>query len=210
MSEEPRLSGRQAEARANDARILEAARSVFLANPDAPITAVAAKAGVGIGALYRRYKNSEELMQTLALQGLRLYNAEVERALADDAEPWAAFTTFMHRAIAAGGGSLSRRFAGRFAVTDELREEGIKAVVLTQQLVDGLKVAGVLRQDIQAGDLSMISEAIQSVSVSTLERTFELRGRYLELVLEGLRAPGRAPLPSAPPDLEEMRRRYEP
>ena len=49
------LSGRRAEAARNDRRILEAAREVFVADPSAPIAAVAARAGVGIGALYRRY-----------------------------------------------------------------------------------------------------------------------------------------------------------
>jgi AcrR family transcriptional regulator len=204
------LSGRQAEARANDARILAAARKVFLADPDAPITAVAQEAGVGIGALYRRYRSSEELMQTLALQGLHLYNAEIETALADERDAWEAFSAFMHNAIAAGGGSLSRRFAGRFAVTDELREAGIRSVVLTQQLIERCKAAGVLRPDIDAGDMSMIAEAIQSISVPDLERSFALRGRYLTVVLAGLRAGAAEALPSTAPTLEEMRRRFEP
>jgi hypothetical protein len=55
------LSGRQAEARRNDGLILEAAREVFVEDPDAPISAVAERAGVGIGALYRRYASKEEL-----------------------------------------------------------------------------------------------------------------------------------------------------
>src|SRR5580704_4810648 len=48
------LSGRQAEAARNDRRILESARAVFVADPAAPITAVARHAGVGISALYTR------------------------------------------------------------------------------------------------------------------------------------------------------------
>src|SRR5581483_6965857 len=42
------LSGRQAEAARNDQRILDSARKVFIADPGAPITAVAKHAGVGI------------------------------------------------------------------------------------------------------------------------------------------------------------------
>jgi AcrR family transcriptional regulator len=41
--------------RRNDRLILDAAREVCLADPAAPIAAVAKRAGVGIGALYRRY-----------------------------------------------------------------------------------------------------------------------------------------------------------
>jgi hypothetical protein len=54
------LSGRQAEARRNDRLILEGAREVFVEDPDAPISAVAERAGVGIGTLYRRYASKEE------------------------------------------------------------------------------------------------------------------------------------------------------
>src|SRR5262249_44194404 len=49
------LSGRRAQARRNDGRIRDAARDVFTADPDAPMSTVAARAGVGISALYRRY-----------------------------------------------------------------------------------------------------------------------------------------------------------
>ena len=52
MSTEPRKRGRQAEAERNNVRILDAAREVFIANPAAPISEVALRAGVGIAALY--------------------------------------------------------------------------------------------------------------------------------------------------------------
>src|SRR2546421_12720091 len=69
------LSGRKAQAARNDQRILDSARAVFLADPEAPIAAVAEHAGVGISALYRRYRSKEELLQRLAGGGLRGYPA---------------------------------------------------------------------------------------------------------------------------------------
>jgi hypothetical protein len=53
------LSGRKAQANRNDQVILDAARQVFIADPAAPISAVAKEAGVGISALYwaRPYRN---------------------------------------------------------------------------------------------------------------------------------------------------------
>src|SRR5919107_4104663 len=90
------LSGRRAEAARNDQRILDAAREVFVADPDAPIAAVAKRAGVGIGALYRRYASKEELLRRLCAEGLQRYIAEAEAALADQGDPWAAFADFMH------------------------------------------------------------------------------------------------------------------
>src|ERR687895_1108606 len=91
------LRGRQAEAARNDEVILEAARAVFIADPGAPVAAVAERAGVGISALYRRYPSKEELLRRLSSDGLRRYLAEAEAALADDGDPWAAFVGFMGR-----------------------------------------------------------------------------------------------------------------
>src|SRR5688572_20001270 len=95
----PSLPGRQREAARNDARILQAAREVFIADADAPIAAVAARAGVGIGALYRRYGSKEELLRQLSRDGLTRYLELVEAALADTQDPDAAFATFMQDAV---------------------------------------------------------------------------------------------------------------
>src|SRR5215510_13858662 len=91
------LSGRRAQAARHDQRVLDATRVVFTANPDAPIATVAEHAGVGISALYRRYRSKEELLQRLCLDGLRWYVAAAEAALATEEDPWAAFTGFMRR-----------------------------------------------------------------------------------------------------------------
>src|SRR5262245_3294223 len=97
---EPRgLSGRRAQARRNDARIREAAREVFTADPDAPMSAVAARAGVGISALYLRYESKEDLLRQVARDGLARYLEEAEAAVADDRDVWTAFTDFMGRLL---------------------------------------------------------------------------------------------------------------
>ena len=84
------MSGRRAEAARNDERILDAARAVFVADPAAPIAAVAEQAGVGISALYRRYASKEELLRRLCADGLVAYLAAAEEALADEGDPWEA------------------------------------------------------------------------------------------------------------------------
>ena len=63
------LSGRRAQAAANDEVILRAARDVLIVDPTAPIAAVAERAGVGISAIYRRYPSKEALVGTLGLSG---------------------------------------------------------------------------------------------------------------------------------------------
>lgn len=202
------LSGRRAEAARNDGRILEAAREVFVADPGAPISAVAGRAGVGIGALYRRYGSKEELLQRLALDGLRRYAAAVEAALDDEGDPWDAFAGFMSRALEAGAGALAPLLAGSFATTDELNREAREANDAARRLLERTRAAGVLRADIEVGDVSLLLEQLQAVRVADADRTRELRQRYLALVLDALRAPG-TPLPGSPPGWEEIRQRWE-
>ena len=203
------MSGRRAEAARNDGRILDAARDVFTVDPGAPISAVAARAGVGIGALYRRYGSKEELLRRLNAVGLSRYIAEVEAALADDGDPWEAFAGFMRRAVDADTHSLTLRLAGTFTPTQELNREGAKAHDLTRRLLDRSRDAGALRADIEVGDLSLLFEQLAAVRVHDRDRTVELRRRYLALLLGALRAPQGSPLPGPPPTWEEIRRRWD-
>src|SRR3979411_2686124 len=93
------LSGRRAQAARNDERILASARAVFLDDPDAPITAVAKHAGVGISALYTRYGSKEELLRKLCNDGLERFVAETEAALADERDDWTAYADYMRRLV---------------------------------------------------------------------------------------------------------------
>src|SRR5436305_3363194 len=114
------LSGRRVEAARNDERILGSARQVFLADPAAPITEVAKHAGVGISALYSRYGSKEELLRKLCHDGLQRFVDETEAALADDREPWTAFTDYMGRLVDADTSSLTLALAGKFTPTEQM------------------------------------------------------------------------------------------
>jgi AcrR family transcriptional regulator len=203
------LGGRRAEAARNDQRILDAARAVFTADPGAPIATVADRAGVGIAALYRRYRSKDDLLQRLAHDGLGRYIAEAEAALADDGDPWDAFARFLHRSLDAGAGSLTVRLAGRFTATEELQRLGRRAFTVTRQLLDRTRAAGALRPDVEVGDISLLLEQLQAVQVGDPRRGSQLRHRYLTLLLDGLRVPAATPLPGPPPTPQELRRRYD-
>lgn len=187
------LNGRRAQAAHNDQRILDAARAVFTANPEAPIATVAERAGVGIGALYRRYLNKDALLQELSLDGLRRYRAAAEAALADNGDPWTAFAHFMRRSLDEGAGSLTLRFAGGFSASEELYRLGRDAHDATQRLLDRTRAAGVLRPEIAVADLALLFEQLQAVHAGDERRARQLRHRYLALLLEALRASGCAP-----------------
>jgi len=202
------LSGRRAEAARNDDRIRQAARAVFLGDPGAPIAAVAERAGVGIGALYRRYASKDELLQQLAAEGMRRYLDEVRAALADDGDPWIAFTRFMRRCVDAGAGALTQRLAGSFTATEELHRQGREIHQATQELLDRTKAAGALRADVEVGDLSLLLEQLQGIRVGDDVRAGQLRHRYLALLLDALHMASAEGLPGAAPSWQETSRRY--
>ncbi len=204
------LSGRKAQAARNDKRILDAAREVFTADPGAPISAVAGRAGVGISALYRRYGSKEDLLRRLSADGLRIYIAAVEDALADDSNPWRAFTEFMRRVVDADTHSLTLRLAGTFTPTEELYRDSRRAQELNVRLFERTRAAGAIRSDVEVGDISLLLEQLAAVRVAGEGRTRELRYRYLALLLEALHAPSGSQLPGPPPSWEEIDRRWTP
>ena len=203
------LSGRRAEAARNDGRILAAAREVFVADPKAPISAVAERAGVGIGALYRRYGSKEELLRHLNHEGLSRYIAAVEEALADEGDPWSAFTDFMRRVVDADTHSLTLRLAGTFTPTEELYRNGRRAQELNVRLFERTKAAGAIRPDVEVDDLPLLLEQLAAIRVAGEERTRQLRHRYLALLLQALHAPSGSELPGPPPSWEEIGQRWE-
>jgi AcrR family transcriptional regulator len=203
------LSGRRAQAARNDERILDAARAVFVTDPDAPISAVAKRAGVGISALYRRYESKEELLRRLCADGLKRYIAAAEAALTDARDPWTAFTGFMSRVVDADTHSLTLRLAGTFPPTDELRRDAAKAQELNLRLIERTKAAGALRADITPDDLSFVFEQLAAIRVGDEQRTAQLRRRYLALQLDALHNPSTTALPGPPPSWEEISKRWK-
>jgi len=202
------MSGRRAEAARNDRRILDAARAVFVADPGAPIAAVAEHAGVGISALYRRYASKEELLRRLCGDGLKVYLAAAEEALADDGDPWQAFARFMRRVVDADTHSLTSRLAGTFTPTDELNRDATTAQQLNERLFERTRASGAIRPDLDVNDLSMVFEQLASIRLGDEARTSQLRQRYLALLLEAMRGPPASQLPGPPPTWQELTARW--
>ena len=200
------LSGRKAQAARNDELILSAARAVFMADPGAPIAAVAERARVGISALYRRYPSKEVLLRTLCGDGLRQYNAIAEAALAapDDR----ALAEFMRGIVDADVHSLTLALAGTFTPTEELRAEAQRSGELNAQLLARARAAGAVRDDVELGDVTMVFEQVAAIRFGDEERTAQLRRRALALHLDGFRAEPTAPLPGPSATPDELRARW--
>jgi len=204
------LSGRRAQAARNDELILEAARAVFVADPGAPIAAVAQRAEVGIarctGATPARRRCSSGSRATVcSVTSPRPRPRWPTPAIRGRRSP----ASCAARSTPAPARSPSVS-PGRSPRPTSSTGWGRRAHELTQELLDRTKAAGGLRAEIEVGDLSLIFEQLQALHVGAPERADRLRHRYLALMLDALRSPAAVPLPGPAPTWQEISRRWEP
>lgn len=205
------LRGRQSEARRNDIAVLEAARDVFLAHgSEAPIAAVAERAGVGIGSLYRRYGSKTELLQSLCVLAMQQVTEAARGALADE-HPWNGLVAYVRAAVALRSGALAP-LAGTIPVTEEMWHTYHHGRDLADQLVARAHEHGDLRGDVTATDLAYLIEHFSKSPLDTdgSETATAVRDRLLTITLDGLRAPGATPLPEPAPQRENYEHRWTP
>ncbi|PXX65206.1 TetR family transcriptional regulator [Nocardia tenerifensis] len=200
------LPGRKAQAARNDGLILDAARAVFLADANAPIAAVAERAGVGISALYRRYPSKEVLLRTLCYEGLRRYNVEADAAL-EDSDGWRGLVGFLERVVDADVHSLTVHLAGTFTPDESFLPHVTHSGEATEEIVRRAHASGRLRPGVTAEDLALVLESCAAISMPDPKRTAQLRRRVLAVLVAGLAADG--DLPGPPPRAGEFAWRWE-
>lgn len=208
MTERTRRAPRQAEAERNDRALLDAARAVLATEgAHASVAAIAARAGVGIGSLYRRYRTKEELFQHLCALSLDQWIEAAEQGLACP-DPWEGLAHYITTAIEFGPGTLAP-IAGTIPVTDEMAAKYNRSDRATEALVARAHAAGVLRPEVTAVDISLLIEQLgKSPLIEQLDRqgqhrlieaAVNARRRIITIALDGLRAGHPAPLPGYAP-----------
>lgn len=188
-------NGRRAQAARNDGKILDAAREIYLADPQAPIADVAARAGVGISALYRRYGNKQGLLRELARDGLNRFTSDLEVALESDQDAWSNYCACLQRVLDGGSQALAQRLAGSFLPTEDLNELAIKTDELYAELHRRTQQAGALRRDVTTADVVLVLEMLTLIELPGPDQGAALRRRYLTLLTQSLHASQTQPLP---------------
>lgn len=98
----------RADARRNRRRLLDAAiESIFETGGEPSRDAVARRAGVGIGTLYRHFPDRQALLRAVALDVLDRTIAEAEASLAEETDGRAALRRYLHAAIDIGLGAVN-------------------------------------------------------------------------------------------------------
>ncbi len=193
------------DARANRDRILEAARASFATDGiDVPVEAIAQRAGVGMGTLYRRFPTKHDLVEAVIAESLDAFVAAAEDGLADP-DPWAGFTGFVERVLAlhAENRALRELLAGteHGKARDEVRR---RVRPLVRRLVERAQADGSLRADFAPEDMPLLFMTGGRVIEASRCVAPDLWRRYLGLLLDGLRAEGASPLPRGPMTQRQM------
>ncbi len=200
----PRPLRRDAER--NRQRILEAAAEVFTEDGlQATLDDVAARAGVGVGTVYRRFPDKHALVEVLFTERLDTLAGFAKEGLADP-DPWAGLVSFLERAGMMMAGDRGLRQILMFASygRDMVEQARGRMLPVVSALVERAQDAGVLRADLSPTDIPVIEFMVGTAAEYALAVRPEIWRRYLALVLDGLR-PDRAgatelPVPALTPD----------
>jgi len=196
------VHGRQAEARRNDLVVLEAARDVFTAQgANAQIAAVAERAGVGMGTLYRRYGSKTDLLQRLCVLAMeQALQAAADALRAGD--PWTGLAGYVRTCVELRSGALAA-LAGQIETTAEMRETARRSMARTAEIVARARENGSLRADATALDVTWLIEQFSRRAPDPVDPDEErnVRDRLLAIALACLqasRSPQTGPAPSLP------------
>jgi AcrR family transcriptional regulator len=178
----------RADAQRNRARILEAAEVVFAAEGiEVPVDVIAEKAGVGVGTLYRHFPTKETLCEAILLERLTALTDDA-RALADAADPGAAFFGFLEHMVheAEAKRDLVAAVIGAGIEFEESAADvkaGLHQAVET--LLQRAQAAGAVRSDVTA-------DTVVSLAVGTCQavaHTGSPACDLLRVIGDGLRPP---------------------
>src|SRR6478609_5514908 len=188
----------RADAARNAERLLRAAREVYgELGPDAPIEAIARRAGVGERTLYRRFPTKGDLISAALDQSIAEDLTPVIEKARRTEDPMRGLVALVEAAISLGAREHNLLTAARRA--------GSLAPDISTALDEALselarrgQETGALRADLVAEDLPRLIAMLYSV-LFTMDSTTDGWRRYVALVLDSISTGPRRRLPRAAP-----------
>lgn len=146
----------RSDARRNRERILVAARETFVERGiDAPMSAIARRAEVGVATLYRRFPTRDALVTGAFAEQFDRCNAELDDAL-EAPDPWRGLRTLMYKVSemqVADRGFTEAFFAQYPDAVEHTRVS--RAEQKLAALVDRCQRAGQVHPDVRASDITL-------------------------------------------------------
>lgn len=177
----------RADAQRNRERLLNAAVELILEVGGEPARdAVANRAEVGIGTLYRHFPDRQSLLHAVALHVLDRTIAAGESALADSVNGGEALRRYMHLAIDHGVGVLNLIYP--LLDQPQWPEQRARAGSLLNTIVANAQHEGLMRPDATAKDVGFaIIRACRPLAVGlTPAQERALAHRHVDIYLDGL------------------------
>jgi AcrR family transcriptional regulator len=177
----------RADARRNEDVVLEAAKAVFITSGvDAPVREIAAKAGVGVGTLYRRFPTRSDLVAAVFRREVDACAAEAA-AMAAEMPPGEALAAWLRRytefittkrglAAALRSGDLA------FSALPSYFRNSFEPAL--GSLLKAAAAAGEVRTGVDPYDLL---RAVGNLSVSADSNGDDHTQRMVDLLIDGLR-----------------------
>jgi AcrR family transcriptional regulator len=192
----PGAKALRADARRNREAVLAAAKKLFADQGlDAQIPDVAKAAKVGVGTVYRHFPTKDDLIAALAAEHFERL-AQKARECLEMADAWEAISDFIRFStqIQADDRGLCEVTGSRADLMDTAAlTTGLPE--LCDRLVKRAQRSGKLRRDLAWEDIPMIACSLGRSTYATMGPAAGRWPRLVEIVLDGLRAPGSGKLP---------------
>jgi AcrR family transcriptional regulator len=175
----------RADARRNQKRLLEAAvQHILIVGPQPSLDAIARRAGVGIGTLYRHYPDRAALLNAVASHVLDHAITAARSALAEAPTGYDALRRYMHAAFDHGVGVLNILHH----VEHDWSAQRAAMGPLLQAILDRCRREGVTRPDLQAADIVIALIRFSRPALTWLPPDEErsLARRHLDIYIAGL------------------------
>jgi AcrR family transcriptional regulator len=185
------------DAERNRRRILAAAHELFAeAGLEVTLDDVAERTGVGVGTVYRRFANKEELIDALFEERIAEFARLAEEAL-EDRDAWHGLATFLERAAELH--ATDRGLQQVLFSTAHGQERCDRARQLVKPLIDRIveraQAAGTLRADVEPTDIPLLQFMLGAVTAYVGDVAPDAWRRQLTILLDGLRVQRRRPTP---------------
>jgi AcrR family transcriptional regulator len=187
----------RADARRNREAVIAAAKKLFADQGlEAQIPDVAKAAKVGVGTVYRHFPTKDNLIAALVAERFERLASKASECLETD-DPWEGLCDFIRFSaqIQADDRGLCEVMGSRSEVMDAAaRAAGLPE--LCDRLVKRAQRSGELRRDLIGEDIPMIACGLGRIVQATEGPAADRWPRLVEIILDGLRAPGSGKLPS--------------
>jgi len=187
----------RADARRNREAVIAAAKKLFADQGlEAQIPDVAKAAKVGVGTVYRHFPTKDNLIAALVAERFERLASKASECLETD-DPWEGLCDFIRFSaqIQADDRGLCEVMGSRSEVMDAAaRAAGLPE--LCDRLVKRAQRSGELRRDLIGEDIPMIACGLGRIVQATEGPAAGRWPRLVEIILDGLRAPGSGKLPS--------------